>query len=113
MESPIIKILIPAVVAFIVGILITPLLTHYLYKYKVWKKQSGKTALDGKVATEFNRLKGEGELKTPRMGGIVIWGSVIITLIILYFVSFFFPDIQLAVYFFLAGRRPGFHFLSY
>jgi len=105
MESPIIKILIPAIVAFIVGILITPILTHYLYKYKVWKKQSGKTALDGKVATEFNRLKGEDELKTPRMGGIVIWGSVIITLIILYFVSFFFPNNSIGGLFFLSRSQ--------
>jgi len=79
MEAPIIKILIPAALAFIIGILITPLITHYLYKYKVWKKTGGKHALNGKVAEEFNRLKGVNETKTPRMGGIVIWGSVLLT----------------------------------
>ncbi len=79
MESPIIKILIPAALAFIIGIVITPLITHYLYKYKVWKKAGGKKALNGSVAEEFNRLKGDGETKTPRMGGIVIWGSVLLT----------------------------------
>lgn len=79
METPIIKILIPAALAFIIGIIITPLITHYLYKYKVWKKTGGKTTLTGDVAEEFNRLKGEGETKTPRMGGIVIWGSVLLT----------------------------------
>jgi len=79
MESPIIKILIPAALAFIIGIVITPLISHYLYKYKVWKKTGGKKALNGSVAEEFNRLKGDGETKTPRMGGIVIWGSVLLT----------------------------------
>jgi phospho-N-acetylmuramoyl-pentapeptide-transferase len=59
-------------------------LTYHLYKYKVWKKQGGKVALGGVVATEFNRLKGDGETKTPRMGGIVIWGSVAIAIGILY-----------------------------
>ncbi len=74
-----VKILLPAVLAFWVGIAATPLLTNYLYKYKVWKKKGGKKTLDGKAAEEFNRLHAEGETKTPRMGGIVVWGSVIIT----------------------------------
>jgi phospho-N-acetylmuramoyl-pentapeptide-transferase len=81
--DPIIKILIPATLAFIIGIAITPFITHYLYKYKVWKKTGGKKALGGKEATEFNRLKADGETKTPRMGGIVIWGSVLLTVALL------------------------------
>lgn len=81
--DPIIKILIPAALAFIIGIAITPLITHYLYKYKVWKKTGGKKTLGGKVAVEFNRLKADGETKTPRMGGIVIWGSVLLTVSLL------------------------------
>lgn len=84
METLIIKLLLPAIISFSVGILLAPFLTYYLYKYKVWKKQGGKTSLYGQTATEFNRLKGEGETKTPRMGGIVIWGSVVITISILY-----------------------------
>jgi len=87
METLIIKLLLPAVLSFCVGILITPLITHFLYKYKVWKKQGGKTAIGGHFAVEFNRLKGDGETKTPRMGGIVIWGSVFITLVLLYILS--------------------------
>jgi UDP-N-acetylmuramyl pentapeptide phosphotransferase/UDP-N-acetylglucosamine-1-phosphate transferase len=77
MEYPIIKVFLPAIMAFVIGIAITPLITHYLFKYKVWKKQGGKTAMGGHEATEFNRLKGEGEVKTPRMGGIVILVSTL------------------------------------
>ncbi len=91
MEYPIFAVLIPATLAFIFGILLTPLLTHYLYKFKVWKKTGGKVALNGHVATEFNRLKGEGELKTPRMGGIVIWGSVLVTIGFIYILKIVFP----------------------
>lgn len=91
MEYPIFAVLIPATLAFIFGILLTPLLTHYLYKFKVWKKTGGKVALNGQVATEFNRLKGEGELKTPRMGGIVIWGSVLVTIGFIYILKIVFP----------------------
>ena len=92
MEYPIFSILIPATFAFIFGILMTPLLTHYLYKYKVWKKTGGKMALNGTIATEFNRLKGEGELKTPRMGGIVIWGAVLVTIGVIYVLKLLFPN---------------------
>jgi phospho-N-acetylmuramoyl-pentapeptide-transferase len=91
MEYPIFSILIPATLAFIFGIILTPLLTHYLYKFKVWKKTGGKVALNGQVATEFNRLKGDGELKTPRMGGIVIWGSVLVTIGFIYILKLLFP----------------------
>jgi len=79
MESPLIKILIPATVAFVIGIIITPLVTHYLYKYKAWKKIGGKKAIGGEDAVEFNKLKSLNETKTPRMGGIVIWSSILCT----------------------------------
>ncbi len=80
--SDIIKVFIPATAAFIVGIALAPLLTHYLYKYRVWKKVAGKTALDGTPALEFEKLRltthTGTETSTPRMGGILIWASVTI-----------------------------------
>lgn len=77
MDTTLLTTLAPALATFVVGILITPLITHYLYHFKAWKKQGGKQALGGHDATEFNRLKGADETKTPRMGGLVIWGSVL------------------------------------
>lgn len=78
--SDIIKVFIPATASFAVGILCAPLLTHYLFKYKVWKKTTGKTALDGTAAVEFEKLRqnvhADTETRTPRMGGILIWASV-------------------------------------
>src|SRR5947207_2189217 len=79
MLPDIISILVPATVSYVVGMLLTPVLTHYLYIYKAWKKRPGKVALDGNSAQEFNRLHEVNEVRAPRMGGIVIWGSVIIT----------------------------------
>lgn len=75
----VVKVILPAALAFGIGILITPLITHYLYKYKVWQKVGGKIALDGKPAHEFTKIHGDADTKTPRMGGIVIWGSALIT----------------------------------
>lgn len=91
MDDPILKVLIPATLAFLFGILLTPLLTHYLFKYQVWKKVGGKTAMGGHEATEFNRLKAQGETKTPRMGGIVIWGSVFMTVFTTTILAHIFP----------------------
>jgi phospho-N-acetylmuramoyl-pentapeptide-transferase len=82
MTSNIIKVFIPATASFAIGILFAPLLTHYLYKHRVWKKSVGKTALDGKPAVEFEKLRTTlhtgTETSTPRMGGILIWATVII-----------------------------------
>ncbi len=105
MSPTLITIFAPAIIAFIVGVLITPVVTHFLYKHKVWKKQGGKTALGGKVAEVFNQLKGEGETKTPRMGGIVIWGSVLLTVLILYLLSILSPHSSLAQFNFLSRAQ--------
>ncbi len=81
-ESGVIKVFIPAIAAFVIGILLAPLLTHYLYKYRLWKKVATKIALDGTPATEFERLRATvhagTETSTPRMGGILIWVTVIL-----------------------------------
>ncbi|PIR83381.1 hypothetical protein COU19_00755 [Candidatus Kaiserbacteria bacterium CG10_big_fil_rev_8_21_14_0_10_56_12] len=78
--SSISKVFIPATSAFIIGILFAPILTHYLYAFRVWKKSEGKTALDGTRAVEFEKLRSTihtgTETSTPRMGGILIWFSV-------------------------------------
>ncbi len=79
MLSDIVRVLVPAAASFIIGIVLTPLLTHYLYKYKAWKKSAGKIAYDGRVAEEFNRLHIGNEVRAPRMGGIVVWASVLFT----------------------------------
>ena len=92
MAIDVLKILIPSTVAFIVSILITPFVTNFLYKNKMWKKSSVKLTMDGQAATISSKLHNDEERKTPRMGGIVVWGSTLITAIIFLFVSTFFPS---------------------
>lgn len=86
-----ITVLVPGIFAFVFGILLTPFVTHFLYKHKVWKKTGGKIAMGGKVAEVFNKIKGTEETKTPRMGGIVIWASIITTLGLGYILGSLFP----------------------
>lgn len=92
--SNIVKVITPAVTAFVIGIAITPILTHYLYTYKAWKKKPGKTALDGKEAVEFNKLHelSDQEKHTPRMGGVVIWASAAITILGISLLAYLFPQ---------------------
>jgi len=82
MVIDLIKVLSPTAIAFFVGIGITPIVTHYLYKHKCWKKKSGKTGGYGGGDTPlFNELHKDREVNTPRMGGIVIWASVLLTVV--------------------------------
>ncbi len=87
----VIKLFLPAVLTFIMGILITPPLTDFLYKNEMWKKKAGKKDMDGNDTPIFNELHKHKEVGTPRMGGIVIWGSASIVMLTLWLISFFFP----------------------
>jgi phospho-N-acetylmuramoyl-pentapeptide-transferase len=88
----VVKVFVPTAIAFFVGIVMTPFLTHYLYKYKMWKKKAGKVAMDGSATPLFNALHKDKEVGTPKMGGIIIWGSVLITIIIIWLLSELFPS---------------------
>lgn len=88
----ILKILIPTTAAFFIGLVITPFLTHYLYKYKMWKKKSGKISPDGREAVIFNKLHKEKEIGTPRFGGVIIWASVLLTIFLLWLLATIFPN---------------------
>ena len=60
-------------VAFFVAVLLTPLLTHYLYTYRLWRKQVKTQARGGGGTPIFASLHKERETSTPRMGGLLIW----------------------------------------
>jgi phospho-N-acetylmuramoyl-pentapeptide-transferase len=92
MITDVIKILIPAMLAFFVGIMMTPFVSGYLYRHKMWKKTSVVHTIDGKKATISSKLHNDEERKTPRMGGIVVWGSVLITVLTLWLLSIMFPN---------------------
>jgi phospho-N-acetylmuramoyl-pentapeptide-transferase len=87
MTIDIIKVLIPAVLAFFVGIGITPTISNYLYKNKMWKKKAKTVAVDGHGTPIFNKLHKDRETNTPRLGGTVIWVSVLIVGLIFWFLS--------------------------
>lgn len=81
-----IKILILTTFAFVVSIAWTPLLTHFLYKYKLGKqiRSSG----DAPVFYAHHAQKSG----TPTMGGIIMWGTTIVTAILFYHLAIWFPS---------------------
>ncbi len=100
-----IRVLAPAAVAFLVGMALTPVLVHYLYLHKAWKKRSGKASFDGSAALEFNRLHEHHEMRAPRMGGIIIWLSVILTMLGATLVAILAPNSSLAQLDFLSRSQ--------
>lgn len=78
--SDAVKIFAPAVVAFVVGMSITPLITYYLYKWELWKKNSVPKTIDGQPAPISQKIHGDEERKVPRMGGVIVWLSVLLTI---------------------------------
>lgn len=89
----VVKIFFPWLISFFVGLAFSPILTYFLYKYKMWKKQPGKkVGLGGGGTPLFNKLHKEKDTGTPRMGGVIIWFSVLITVVLFWFISRFFPS---------------------
>ncbi len=85
MEYQIIRILFFSTLSFVFAVLATPLLTHFLYKYKLGKKirNSGATPI-------FSELHAH-KAGTPTMGGILIWGTALILIGFFYLLSELFP----------------------
>ncbi len=84
-----VKISIPTAFAFFLGLFLTPIATHFFFKYKMWKKYSRNSYA---TSPDFKKIHNEhDELHTPRVGGIIIWVSVLLTTIIFYLTSILFP----------------------
>lgn len=94
MINSVAKVFLSFFLTFSVGILISPIISGYLYKNKMWKKKARNEALGGGETPIFNSLHKEKEISTPRMGGVVIWVSVLITIFILAILSNIFPTMS-------------------
>ena len=73
--------------SFIIAFLITPFLICFLYKYKLWRKEVRQKAVDGGDVSFFQKFHKDKETNIPRMGGALIWLTVLITIFIFWFIS--------------------------
>lgn len=62
-----------AAFAFFFAMAWTPLLTRYLYRYRVWRKSVRTESPDGTKTPIFASLHKDRETSTPRMGGLLVW----------------------------------------
>lgn len=86
----ILKIIFPTVLTFFIGISITPFFTKYFYHYKMWKKSS---RAEADTSEAFGDIHNTGhEVSTPRIGGVIIWISVLFGVCIIYLLSIIFPS---------------------
>lgn len=96
----VLRIFIVATISFFIALLITPLWTKVLHKYNFSKKQVARED----VAPIFSRLH-QKKQGTPTMGGVVIWGTVLIVVFGLWFFSKLFPGTVLAKFNFLSRAQ--------
>jgi len=61
-------------ISFIVALIWTPFLTYFLYKYKLWKKKPQTE----KWLKKVNVKNQQKEISTPRMGGLLVWVTVLV-----------------------------------
>jgi len=87
----VVKILVPSTLSFFLSILLTPLLTNYLYSHEMWKKRSGKKDMDGSDTPLFNELHKTREVGVPKMGGVLIWVSPLLTVAVLGVLAWLIP----------------------
>lgn len=87
----VLKVVFPSVLTFFLGILITPFFANLFYKYKMWKKSPRTEA--NITSPDFTKNHNtQSELSTPRIGGVIIWVSVLLTVLVIYLLSVFFPS---------------------
>lgn len=83
----ILKVFLPSVLTFIVGMLITPLFTDYFFRYKLWKGSS-RLDNDDAMSEAFQKIhNGHVEVGTPRVGGLIIWVSALVVILIMFILA--------------------------
>lgn len=85
-DSVVIKIFFVTFISFALAMAWTPLLTYFLYKFKL-----GKQIRDSKLAPIFSKLHAS-KSGTPTMGGILIWLTVLVVSVVIYYLAQWFDN---------------------
>lgn len=106
MPLTITKVFLSAATAFAIGIAVTPLLSHLMYKFRLWKRVSRQTANPDELSPEFKQLNNESEeVRTPRVGGAVVWVSILLTTFIFWIIARFHLTNNDAIYDFVSRKE--------
>jgi len=83
----VVKVLGLAAISFAIALSVTPLLTHYMYRYKLWRKNVRQFSPDGSKTPLFSALHKDRETNTPRFGGVLIWLTMVIVAFLFWIIS--------------------------
>lgn len=84
----VIKILVLSALCAGIAMAMAPILIKFLYKIKFWKKEARRKTITGEEAKVFYSLHKEREVSVPRGGGVLIWTSVLIIVLLFFGLSF-------------------------
>lgn len=82
----VIRVLILSAASFIAAMLLTPLLSHFLYKYKMGKQIRTEGA---PIFAQMHQKK----VGTPTMGGILIWAVTVLMAVLIWLLSLVFDGV--------------------
>jgi len=84
------KIFVPTTLAFVLGILITPIATHFFYKHKMWKKKIRTESISNEIFKLIHIKKEKQEVSVPCVGGSIIVVSVLSAILVFSLLAIFF-----------------------
>lgn len=88
LELNILKVFGLSAFSFFLAVALTPILTHFLYKHKMWRKKAKHKTTDGRETSVVRNLESQkGETNVPRMGGVLIWMTALIAIFFFWGVS--------------------------
>ncbi len=93
--TPAIIIILLSTLSFCIAFAMTPLLTHFLYRYKLGKQI--RTHDEAPIVSQLHANKSG----TPTMGGILIWMTVTIEILLFYVLHRLFPNSAISQFNFL------------
>jgi phospho-N-acetylmuramoyl-pentapeptide-transferase len=92
MTINVLKVVAPGALAFFIGLILSPSFIKFLVQNKLWKKKNVALTIDGKEATISSAIHADETKKTPRMGGVIVWGTTLITITLFWVLAHLFPS---------------------
>jgi len=83
----VIKIFLLSTLSAILSFIFASPLIKLLYKVRFWKKRARRKSITGEDAVIFHGLHKDRETSIPRGGGILIWGTVLLMILLFVFLS--------------------------
>lgn len=94
MISDLLIVIVPLVMSFVIGVIITPGLSDIMYRHKLWKRSARGDKTDNpEISDTFLAVHNTAETHTPRVGGVVIWISVLLTIIFVWVIAKVVPTV--------------------